>query len=102
MNEVSPLPGEESLYKWISSVLDAAATDPAVMQALVESAVAADTEIMGSFFHWQYNGCSIGNGWNYFRVNNAQWGTDYLNRAGTAKSNMYDNKPNETAHLSGP
>jgi hypothetical protein len=32
-------------------------------------------------------------------VNNAQWGTDYLNRTATAKSNMYDNKPNETKYI---
>ena len=32
-------------------------------------------------------------------MNNAQWGTDYLNRAGTAKSNMYDNRPEETKYI---
>ncbi|MCY2996756.1 MAG: DUF1214 domain-containing protein, partial [Planctomycetota bacterium] len=39
-----------------------------------------------------------GNGW-YSPVNNAQWGTDYLNRTATAKSNMYDNKPDETKYI---
>ena len=32
-------------------------------------------------------------------MNNAQWGTDYLNRTATAKSNMYDNKPDETKYI---
>ena len=32
-------------------------------------------------------------------MNNAQWGTDYLNRTGTAKSNMYDNTPEETKYI---
>jgi len=32
-------------------------------------------------------------------VNNAEWGTDYLNRTGTAKSNMYDNRPEETKSI---
>jgi hypothetical protein len=32
-------------------------------------------------------------------VNNAEWGTDYLNRTGTAKSNMYDNRPEETKYI---
>jgi len=32
-------------------------------------------------------------------VNNGQWGTDYLNRTATAKSNMYDNRPNETKYI---
>ena len=32
-------------------------------------------------------------------MNNAQWGTDYLNRTATAKSNMYDNRPEETKYI---
>ena len=98
MKDVPPLPGEESLYRWIGSVLEAAAKDPTVKQALVESAVAAEKEIVASFLQWQYNGRAIGNGWNS-PVNNAEWGTDYLNRTGTAKSNMYDNTPNETKYI---
>lgn len=35
MKAVPPLPGEEALYKWIGSVLDAAAKDPAVKQCAV-------------------------------------------------------------------
>src|SRR5215471_15753693 len=98
MKAVPPLPGEEALYKWIGSVLDAAAKDPAVKQTLVEAAIAADKEIITPFFQWHYNGRPAGNGWNS-PVNNAQWGTDYLNRTATAKSNMYDNKPDETKYI---
>ena len=50
------------------------------------------------FFQWRYNGRSAGNGWNS-PVNNAKWGTDYLNRTATAKSNMYDNRPEETKYI---
>ena len=32
-------------------------------------------------------------------MNNARWGTDYLNRTGTAKSNIYDNLPEETKYI---
>jgi hypothetical protein len=32
-------------------------------------------------------------------VNNAQWGIDYYDRTGTAKSNMFDNRPNETQYF---
>lgn len=98
MQLVPPLPGEEALYGWISSVFEAAAKDPATKQALVESFVAADKEIIAPLFQWKLNGRSAGNGWNS-PVNNAQWGTDYLNRTGTAKSNMYDNKPDETKYI---
>ena len=98
MKLVPPLPGEESLYAWISSVFEAAAKDPAIKQALVESFVAADMELITPLFQWKHNGRSAGNGWNS-PVNNAQWGTDYLNRTGTAKSNMYDNTPEETKYI---
>jgi hypothetical protein len=32
-------------------------------------------------------------------VNGAKWGTDYSNRTGGAKSNMYDNSPQETKYI---
>jgi hypothetical protein len=98
MKLVPPLPGEEALYAWIGSVFEAAAKDPATKKALVESFVAADKELIAPLFQWKHNGRDAGNGW-YSPVNNAQWGTDYLNRTGTAKSNMYDNKPDETKYI---
>jgi hypothetical protein len=98
MKQVPPMPGEEALYKWIGSVLDAAAKDPVIKKALTESAVAAESGLITPLFQWSNNGRAAGNGWNS-PVNNAQWGTDYLNRTGTAKSNMYDNRPNETKYL---
>jgi hypothetical protein len=98
MKLVPPLPGEEALYGWIGSVFEAAGKDPATKQALVESFVAADKEIIAALLQWKHNGRPAGNGW-YSPVNNAQWGTDYLNRTGTAKSNMYDNKPDETKYI---
>ena len=36
MKQVPAMPGEEALYKWIGSVLDAAAKDPEVMKTLRE------------------------------------------------------------------
>ncbi len=98
MKQVPPMPGEEALYNWIGSVLDAAATNSAVKTALTESAVAAESELIPQFFSWSNNGRSAGNGWNS-PVNNAEWGTDYLNRTANAKSNMYENRPNETKYL---
>jgi len=98
MNEVPPLPGEEALYGWIRSVFDAAAKDPATKKALIASFVVADKEIIAPLTQWKFNGRSAGNGWNS-PVNNAQWGTDYLNRTATSKSNMYDNVPEETKYI---
>jgi hypothetical protein len=83
---------EEAIYAWISSVWDAAAKDSVIRQALEESFVAADNELIPPLFQWKYNGRSAGNGWTS-TVNNAEWGTDYFSRTATAKSNMYETSP---------
>ena len=98
MRLVLPMPGEEALYAWIGSVLDGARTDPQIKKTLQETAVSAEKELITPLFQWRHNGAPAGNGWNS-PVNNARWGTDYLNRAGTAKSNMYDNRPEETKYI---
>jgi hypothetical protein len=98
MKQVPPLPGEQALYNWIGSVLDAAARYPEIKQTLRETAVVAEREMINPLLQWRYNGRPAGNGWNS-PVNNAEWGTDYLNRTGTAKSNMYDNRPEETKYI---
>ena len=56
MKQVPPLPGEEALYDWIDSVLEAAAKDPRIKQTLTETAAAAEREIIDPFFQWRYNG----------------------------------------------
>jgi hypothetical protein len=91
-------PGEEALYNWIGSVLEAAAKDPKIMQTLKETAVQAERELIDPYFQWRNNGRAAGNGWNS-PVDGAKWGTDYSNRTGTAKSNMYDNSPQETKYI---
>lgn len=91
-------PGEEALYAMIESVLAAAAADPALEQALVDTAVAAERELIAPLFHFHNNGRPVGNGWTS-PPNGARWGFDYLSRAATAKSNMYDNAPEETRYI---
>jgi hypothetical protein len=98
LDAVPPLPGEEALYEQFRGLLDAAAKDPAVKQALVDTAVATEHEVIEPFFQWKYNGRSAGNGWNR-STNNARFGTDYYDRTGTAKSNIFDNQPNETQYF---
>jgi hypothetical protein len=98
MKQVPPMPGEEALYNWIGSVLEAAANDPEIKQTLKETATAAEREMITPLFQWRYNGRSAGNGWTS-PVNGAEWGTDYLNRTGSAKTNMYDNRPEETKYI---
>jgi hypothetical protein len=98
MKQVPPLPGEEALYAWIGSVLEAADKNRAIKQTLKETARAAESELISPFLQWRYIGRAAGNGWNS-PVNNAEWGTDYLNRTATAKSNIYDNRPEETKYI---
>ena len=98
MKLVPPMPGEEALYNWIGSVLEAAGKDPRIKKTLRETAVQGEKELITPLFQWRYNGTPAGNGWNS-TVNNAKWGTDYLNRTATAKSNMYENTPAETKYI---
>lgn len=95
---VPPLPGEEALYASIRQVLDAAEKDPEVKKALVEVAIETEKEVIKPLFLWKHNGVPAGNGWNRSK-NNAQWGFDYLMRTSTARSNMFDNRPNETQYF---
>ncbi len=95
---VDPLPGEEALYGQFRLLLDAAAKDPELKRVLVATAVETEQKVIHPFFEWKHNGRPAGNGWNR-STNNAQFGIDYFNRTGTAKSNMFDNRPNETQYF---
>jgi uncharacterized protein (TIGR03000 family) len=98
MQQVPPLPGEEALYRWIGSVLEAAEKDPETKKILKETAVEAEREMITPFLQWRYNGRPVGNGWNS-PVNGAAFGTDYLGRTANAKSNIYENRPLETKYI---
>ncbi|MBR0650185.1 DUF1254 domain-containing protein [Roseomonas terrae] len=98
LDAIAPQPGEEAIYANVRQLLNAGKADPAVARLLTESAVAAEREIVASFFQWRHNGVPAGNNWNRSK-NNAQFGVDYFNRLGTAKSNMFDNRPNETQYF---
>jgi hypothetical protein len=98
LQTVPPLPGEEALYDTIGSVLDAAAKDQQIKVTLTQTAVDAEEELIKPLFDFHNNGRPIGNGWNS-PPNGARWGTDYLSRTATAKSNMYDNAPEETRYI---
>jgi hypothetical protein len=98
MDQVPPLPGEEALYAWFRSVLDAAETDPALHAALVETAVATELEVIKPMFEFRNNGVAAGNGWRT-QKNAACFGSDYFQRTATAKGNMFSNMPNETMYF---
>jgi hypothetical protein len=94
----SPLPGEEAMYGQFRLLLDSASKDPELKKVLVATAVETEDKVIKPFHEWKHNGRPAGNGWNR-STNNAQWGVDYFNRTGSAKSNMFDNRPNETQYF---
>jgi hypothetical protein len=70
LDMVPPLPGEEALYAQFRWLMDAAASDPDLKQAIVDEAVATEQEVIDPFFQWRHNGKPAGNAWNR-SVNNA-------------------------------
>ena len=95
---VDALPGEEAMYGQFRLLLDAASKDPELKKVLIAAAVETEDSVIKPFFQWKHNGRPAGNGWNR-STNNAQFGIDYFNRTGTAKSNMFDNRPTETQYF---
>jgi hypothetical protein len=98
LDAADPLPGEQALYGQFRLLLDVAAKDLEIKKLLVETAVDTEKNVIEPFFEWKHNGRPAGNGWNR-STNNAQFGIDYFNRTGTSKSNMFDNRPNETQYF---
>lgn len=98
LDTVAALPGEDALYAQFRTLLGTAQSDEAIKKVLTETALASEHEVIAPFFEWAHNGRPAGNGWNR-STNNAQWGIDYFNRTGTAKSNMFDNRPTETQYF---
>jgi hypothetical protein len=98
LDTVGPLPGEQAMYQQFRLLLDVAAKDPELKKVLVDTAVETEEKVIRPFFEWKHNGLPAGNGWNR-SVNNAQYGIDYFNRVATAKSNMFENRPNETQYF---
>ncbi|WP_156545700.1 DUF1254 domain-containing protein [Cupriavidus sp. D384] len=98
LDTVPPLPGEEALYAQFRSLMEVAGRDAEIKKLLVSTAVETERDAIGPFFEWRRNGLPAGNGWNR-STNNAQTGFDYFDRTGTAKSNMFDNRPTETQYF---
>ena len=98
LNNIAPLPGEEAMYSQFNALLKVIEKDSKLKEVLIEELVLLDNTMIKDFLKWKYNGKPAGNGWNR-SVNNAEWGIDYFNRTGTARSNMFDNRPSETQYF---
>ncbi|MFG2426986.1 DUF1254 domain-containing protein [Streptomyces sp. NPDC048590] len=98
MDEVPPLPGEESLYALFRSLLTAAGADPAAARVLREAARSAEAELVAELLNFRNVGLPAAHGWTTQR-NGARFGTDYLTRTAVARSNILVNPVEETAYF---
>jgi hypothetical protein len=98
LDEVPPLPGEESIYANVRSVLAAAAGNDKLKAALLQAAVDADKELVTPLFQFMDSGLPLPHHWSTIN-NGAAFGIDYLNRTAAAKANIFVNKPNETKYF---
>jgi len=98
MTEVPARPGEEALYGWLDSMLQAAARDSRVADLLNAAAVDANAGLVDELFQFRNIGLPLPGHWSAQR-NGARFGTDYLSRTAMAKANIFVNTPEETAYF---
>ncbi|MBB4215759.1 hypothetical protein FHT79_002928 [Rhizobium sp. BK212] len=98
MRDAPPLPGEEAKYAQILAVLAAAQQDSKIMDAMIEEAAKAETELVEPLLQFRNWGVQRDGHWST-TDNNAAFGTDYFTRTAVAKSNILVNAPTETKYL---
>jgi hypothetical protein len=98
LDEVPPLPGEESLYGQFRALLATATADPAISKVLQQTARDSEEQIVDPLFFLSNVGVRIAHHWTR-PLNNAAFGTDYLTRLAVSKSNIFTNNKRETSYL---
>lgn len=98
LGEVPARPGEEALYTWIGSLLDAIERDPHVAEVAAAAAQEVNDGLITELFEFRNIGLPIAHHWTTQR-NGAQFGTDYLSRTAMGKANIFVNTPTETTYF---
>ncbi|MCD9086991.1 DUF1254 domain-containing protein [Stenotrophomonas sp. SY1] len=96
--DTTPLPGEQAQYAKALALIDAAARDPALKEAITDEAVRTERELIAPLLEFRHFGIPLPGHWTTIR-NGARFGTDYFTRTAVAKSNIYVNKPNEATYF---
>jgi hypothetical protein len=96
--DTPPLPGEETRYTEIQTILAAAQDDPALRAAITDEAVRAEDEVVVPLFQFRNYGIPLPDHWTT-QDNGAVFATDYLTRTAVGKSNIFVNTPNETKYF---
>lgn len=97
LDEVPARPGEQALYGRFRAVLAAAARDREIAEVLRQAAIDTDAVVEG-LFEFRTLGIPVAGHWTT-QHNGAAFGTDYLSRAATAKSNIFAAPLDETAYF---
>jgi hypothetical protein len=104
INSVDPLPGEQDFYRDIMQVLAQVLvpiTGVRVRRSFMQGINRAESTVVSQLMEWDRNGIPLDNRW-YTSVNAANWITPsdstYLARTATAKSNMFENRAEETKY----
>jgi hypothetical protein len=97
LGEVPARPGEESLYAWFASLIEAA-RDPVVAEVLNGAAADANQTLLAEVFQFRHIGVPVAHHWTTQR-NGAAFGTDYLSRTAMARANIFVNTPSETTYF---
>lgn len=98
MGEVPPRPGEQAVYAWITSLLDAAAADPHLGDLIRAEATDTNATLLHDLFEFRNIGIPINDHWST-QHSGARFGTDYLSRTAMGKANIFVNLPTETTYF---
>jgi hypothetical protein len=98
LKDAPPLPGEESRYLQVLSVIEAAGKDAKLKEAMVDEAISAEKEIVDPLLQFRNWGIPLAHNWTT-ADNCAAFGTDYFTRTAIAKSNILVNVGIETKYL---
>ena len=90
--DAPPLPGEEARYEQVLSLLEIVKNNPALKKAMTEAATEAEKDLVEPLFEFRSFGLQLPHHWSTI-ANGANFGTDYLTRTATAKSNILVNAP---------
>jgi hypothetical protein len=63
MKDAPPLPGEQAQYAQIRAVLDAAARDPKLKEALTQVAAEAEQDLISPLFEFRNYGLPLPHNW---------------------------------------
>ncbi|XZE46889.1 DUF1254 domain-containing protein [Pirellulaceae bacterium SH467] len=98
LDSVPPLEGEESFYKEIRSLLQAAQQSDSLKEKLRTRARELESSLIEPLFDFSRVGAPLPTGWTSVS-NGAAFGTDFMTRAAVAKSNIFVNRANEAKYF---